>query len=340
MKNNWLKYPILIILSIAFSSGCSDNSKDALYGQENAIWAESKYLRGYRPSSGEKLRKEDIEEFTELLRENKIKYVYLFAGPYDKKGFLPDYAFAETAINSIREFKHRSPNLVMLPWVGGIQNKTVNLSDSVWVDNAINDTKRLIDVLQVPGVHIDFEYILKGDAFLDKSIESEKPSDLKSYGSNVNQFHVKLRQAIPKAFISSVVVATSTDTRPWKRKTSLEELKKLVPNVNQLSFLFYDTAIDSQRVFEKSCIEQLQDIKELRKYTTDTQFLMSIGTFVNRIELQKYRNLDIENIPNTLTIIKSSSQKVDSISKLVDGVSIFCEWETETREWEEFRKHW
>jgi len=100
------------------------------------------------------------------------------------------------------------PEIVILPWVGGVQNKTVYLDDSTWVSNAINDTKRMISTLRVPGVHVDLEFVLAGEPVLDALMNKEKPGDKDVYPGNVNLFHKKLRDALPNAFISSVVVAT------------------------------------------------------------------------------------------------------------------------------------
>jgi hypothetical protein len=56
--------------------------------------------------------------------------------------------------------------------------------------------------------------------------------------------------------------------------------------------------------------------------------------------LQHYRNLNIENITNTLNTIKKNTILVDAKNKLVDGISIFCDWETSSNEWSKFRDSW
>ncbi|MFH6602299.1 hypothetical protein ACEZ3G_02330 [Maribacter algicola] len=311
-----------------------------MFGQENAVWTESLYLRGYRPSTGRKLVEKDLRDYANILKENDIKYAYIFAGPFKKDGHLPQYPFSEQAKRSVSKIKEYYPEIRILPWIGGVQNKTVYLGDSVWVENALEDTQKLVETLGVSGIHIDFEYILKGDPYLDLTIEAEKQGDRKAYGKNVNLFHKKLRRILPNAFISSVVVSTSPNTKQWKRKTTIEELNVLLRYVDQLSFLFYDTQINKQQQFELSCIEQIRDIKILKKLNGDSQFLMAIGTFINRPELHKYRNLEIESISNTIATIKNSSISVDTSMRVIDGIAIFCDWETDNSEWEEFRNNW
>lgn len=330
----------LFFISLFFLTSCSELDDNNLFGQENAVWTESIYFRGYKPSSGKMLNDSILKRYARTLEENKIKYAYIFAGPYQEDGHLPAYAFTDLAKKSVRKLQSYYPDIQILPWIGGVQNKTVYLGDSTWVKNALSDTKRLVQVLDVPGIHIDFEYILKGDRYLDKTIKLEKPDDKKNYANNVNSFHKKLRNLLPNSFISSVVVSTAPDTRPWKRKTSIEELGVLIRYVDQLSFLYYDTHINSSEVFEKNCVAQMEDIKKLKEKNTNTQFLLAIGTFINHPELQKYRNLKIENISNTLKVIKKSTQKVSDSLCLIDGIAIFCDWETEENEWEDFYKNW
>ena len=81
------------------------------------------------------------------------------------------------------------------------------------------------------------------------------PEKIRSkYGDNVNDFYKKFRDLMPDAFVSSVVVTTSPGAKPWKRKTTMDELMVLTKYVDQLSFLYYDTYIGSQPEFEENCV--------------------------------------------------------------------------------------
>ena len=343
MKNNRLK--IFISLFVGFMlltmlTNCtSENSKNL--GQENAIWTETVFFRGYYPSAPHITLTEDIiKRHAETLKKNNIKYTYLFAGPFDKDGYLPDHSFSETAINSVKLLKQYYPEIVILPWIGGKHYKTIFLDDSTWVKNALNDSKRLINTLSVPGLHFDFEFIIPGEPFLDRTEIPNGAGDIETYGDNVNDFHKQFRELMPDAFVSSVVVATSPGTKPWKRKTTMDELKVLTKYVDQLSFLYYDTYISDQAVFEENCVFLLKDIQTLRDNAPDVQYLVSIGTFINPIEFQKYRNMDIENIPNSLQTLRKSIHKVSRKKQIVDGISIFCNWTTDEDEWEEIYDNW
>lgn len=340
MQLNSAIYKICFMIGLLSLTGCQSENSLAIFGQNNAIWVESIYFRGYKPSNKAPLTNQYIESLSNTLNTNAIKYAYIFAGPYQEDGHIPAYAFSDTAQQSVRSIKALYPDLVILPWLGGVQDKTVQLGDSAWRANAIADTKRLIDTLNVPGVHVDFEYIIRGEPFLDKDLKPEQPNAINDYGTWVNTFHQDLRTALPNAFISSVVLATSPDTKPWKRKTNMKELETLVQLVDQISFLFYDTGISNEDTFQKNCQHLLADISQLKKHQKDTQFLVAIGTFQNHPALRKFRNMQIENIPNSLKTIKNSAISMDPENQIVDGIALFCDWQTDPKEWKEFYNEW
>jgi len=329
----------LVVFALLIACTPQERYPEGLFGQENAVWTESIFFRGHRPSTGELLTDQYINDYAQTVKENNINYAYIFSGPFGTDGHLPEYAFSETAVNSVERLKRLYPEIVILPWVGGLQNKTVYLGDSLWVANALKDTQKLVEVLDIPGVHVDFEFILSGDPYLEQTVNPEKPGDRDMYGHNVNEFHSKLRALLPTAFISSVVIATSPDTRPWKRKTSMDELHTLIKYVDQLSFLYFDTHLHDQQLFEKNCVDLIRDIHTL-KQSQEIQYLISVGTFLNVPELRDYRDMEIERISNTLKTIKRSAVKVDSVNRIVDGISIYSDWTTDKSEWHDFRRYW
>jgi len=318
---------------------CTSYSKTKI-GQENAVWTESIFLRGFHPTTYQLLTEDYVKKYAETLKQNNIKYAYLFAGPFNSKGFLPDYAFSDTALNSVILLKRFNPDIIILPWVGGVQDVTVHLEDSVWRNNALQDSKRLIERLNVSGIHFDFEYVSEGNPYLDQILNKECSSNILSYGENVIRFHRLFRELIPDVFVSSVVVAPTPGTKPWKKKTSMEELSVLTRYIDQISLLYYDTSLDTQDDFETNCMNLLYSIQELKTDEPDVQYLVSIGTFINEPELQQFRNLDIENIANSLKTIRTCLRKVDSDVQIIDGISVYCNWETDEDEWELIRKYW
>jgi hypothetical protein len=201
---------------------------------------------------------------------------------------------------------------------------------------AVEDTLRLVDTLPVDGIHLDFEYLLPGDGYLSpgKSMESNYP-EMQLYDQGMLEFHAMLRSARPDLFVSSVVVSTASQTRPWKKKHDLDQIIQLARNVNQLSFLYYDTQIDDPVLYEEGMREQLLHMKKIRTNLAEAapQLLMAIGTFVNEPELRHYRDMSLENLPYTLDLLKRLVTEVSPYFRIVDGLAIYCEWQTSAEEW-------
>jgi hypothetical protein len=260
----------------------------------------------------------------------------MFAGPYDSNGHVPDYAFSRTALSSVAQLKKLSPELVLLPWLGGVVNRTVFLGNPEWVTNAVADAARLIQVLEVPGVHINFEfftYAIPGEAYPGLA-------GIDQYADDERAFFERLRAALPQAFISTVVESTAPSTKHWKRKKTFEEIAQLSLLVDQIAILFFDTSIKDKKQFGEAMHDQLEDIRRWKTMAPNKriQFLLGIGTFVNKPELHPFRDLGVESIPNTLTTLQKLLKTQPDLIDTVDGLAIFAEWTTTAREWCQIRR--
>lgn len=314
------------------------------HGQHNAVWAESLYLRGHDPKKPRRvLNDRELETFARRLVANGIRYAYLFAGPYNADGGVPDYAWSATARASVETLRQLAPDVVLLPWLGGLQHLTVHLEDPRWVDRAVADTARLIDALGVPGVHLDFEFILPNATYVRQ--ERQLPTTdagMVEYGGWHVAFHRALRRQLPNAFISAVIPSTAGPVRPWKKQHSVEEAAALAADVDQLSLLHYDTSIADRDTFADSLAEQLRHVADwkARPASARTQYLLGVGTFVNARPLRKYRHLDVEDLPHYLSALDAAIARTQQDTRLVDGLAIFCDWTTSPRDWRRFRQLW
>jgi hypothetical protein len=304
--------------------------------KENATWVKSIFFRGFDSTTKKKLTVKDVEDLAMRLKANHIRYAYIFAGPYKNDGHLPSYVFSQQAKESIKILKKIYPELKVLPWIGGIQNKTVHLERSDWVKNAISDTAKLVKELSLAGIHLDLEYVLFPSPEFNK-----KKLSASDYGKHWVNFHKLLRQALANEFISGVVVSTASDTKPWKHKHPLNEIKEISPFVNQISFMFYETNIHELKAYRENLKEQLQQIKDLKSELKEKspQYLFGVGTFSDQKSLQGYQDLRFENLPTTLKLEKELEQEISPNVSIVDGHAVYCEWMTTEQEWNELRSH-
>ena len=112
----------------------------------------------------------------------------------------------------------------------------------------------------------------------------------------------------------------------------------LVRYVDQLNFLYYDTQINDLQVFENNGAHLLSIIDKLYQIA-DIEYLVSIATFTNHPDLQKYHDPLVESIYNTLSVLKNSQLNNNKLLGM-SGISIFCDWETDNNEWRQFRETW
>ena len=302
----------------------------ARYNQENALWIQSSYLRGYRPSTGKEFTDDDVIALGHLLRERHIKNAYLFAGPFDREGKVPAYATAPLAIRRVQLLRQTDPDLRIMPWLGGLERKEVWLEDAEWVNGAIEETARVLLATGTTALHMNFEYLLFG----------QEPDPLLRYGERFQAFFEKLRARLPGVFVSTVVTSTAPDTKAWKYKHSPAEIARVARYIDQLAVLYFDTHIRDETLFERDMRLQLDHFDEWRAVAPHPQLLLGTGTFVNHgAKVEEYRDLAIENPSNHLRVLRELLVESDRV-RAVDGIAIFCDWETDEDEWKTLRTGW
>jgi len=306
-----------------------------LFAKENSTWIKSTYFRGYDPITNKLHSTKDVEQLAERLKMNNIKYAYIFAGPYQKDGHLPDYTFSNKAKENIAILKKIYPKVKILPWIGGVQNKTVYLERKEWVKNAIIDTVKLIKTMPVDGIHLDLEYVIYSGAKFNYNKLSPG-----SYSQYWALFHKELRLALPESFISSVIVSIASGTKPWKYKHTLNEIKEISSFVDQISFMFYETGLMDLKDYDDNLKEQILMIKELKSLPTNrSQYLIGLGIFNEEPNLKAFRDLGFKNLPLTLKLVQKTENNTKQKEVIVDGFAIFCEWMTAEQEWKQLRSY-
>jgi hypothetical protein len=327
--------PVLLALLCLAAPPVARAKTADLAGQENALWTGSIFLRGFDPTTQEKLTDEKLTNFATRLERNGIRYIYVFAGPYQKDGRLPGYAFSERARASVAFLKKADPSLKILPWIGGIEGKSVFLENDAWLETSVRETARLLATVPYDGVHIDLEYVL-----FPKKSASTTPID--RYDSGWVRFHQKLRERLPNTFLSTVVVSSAPGTRPWKHKHGMKDLIEVSRSVDQVAFMYYETHLHDADSYRKNLRLQLEQILKMK---TDLgakapEYLLGVGTFESEKALRPYRDMRFENISTTLTILDELMSEPSPSKRLVDGLAIYGDWTTTPADWGRIRELW
>ena len=307
-------------------------------GRNHATWCRSLFFRGHAPTSGEPLTEQHLAAFGQAMVAGGVRYAYLFSGPFDPDGALPDWAFSQRAKDSLARIRDHAPSLRLLPWVGGVFGKTVAVDRRTWRDRAVASTLRLCETLPVDGIHVDFECInhpTHPDANRD-------PDRQRGYGPGVCAFHRALRNARSDLFTSSVVVTTATRAQPWKHRHTLEELEQLYRDIDQIAYLLYDTGISCRHTFAAAANEQLAHLATLqdRVGSRAPDVLLGVGTFVNEPNLRPFRDLRVENLTHSLHTFREALQTSGRPDLRIGGLAVYCEWHTSPLQWRIIRERW
>lgn len=305
----------------------------------HAVWVQSLYFRGVQPSTRELLTDAHLVQLANTFVANGIRDAYMFAGPDNEDGTVPNYAFSDTAIATVKRLRTLAPQVRILPWLGGLQDKTVFLNNPTWRTRAIENTVKLATALGVVGVHLDFEYILPESTYVIEEQGIQGPrSPVSEYHPSMREFFRELKVRAPSLFISTVFPSSAPEVTPWKANPRRADLLSIAPFVSQVSFLYYDTSIRTQAVFEAGLTHQLEDSNAVRRSSPQTELLIAFGSFVNVAPLQPFRDLAIESIPNSFMTLRRVLERMEFKESPVDAIAIFSDWETSPEEWRQFRK--
>lgn len=269
------------------------------------------------------LREASVAAMARRLRGAGIVFPYLFSGPFRLDGTLPPHPFDGPFRRRVEVIREKLPGASPLPWIGGVQGKQLRLDDPGWAAAAVAEIARLMDALDVTGVHVDFE-----DSLL---VQPHDPG----YPRNFNRFFEELRAALPHAFVSAVIPSTAPAVVSWKQRHSVEEVDELVTTVDQLAVMFYDTSLQDVSMFEESFAIQVDHLARWKVIAPQVQLLVGVGTFVNGPRLRAYRNLEVESIESHFRALDRATGRHPG--QVVDGTAVFCEWTTSRSQWARLR---
>lgn len=327
-------YQSALRISLLLFLVLSSTTHTAFAKYNNAFWVQGNYIREHYWTNLPiriKVTDEDQARFIKIIEEQKIKYVYLFWSAFNKDGKLQHVSPESYEYKKFKELQSILPDVHFIPWLGGVQNRSIYLHDKKWNKNAKEQTLKLMKLLgtKTKYVHINFEYLLYGQI-------PEKQYD---YGENFIKFFKELRHDLDKKIkISTVVASTTTKATPFKYRHSVAEINRVLPYIDQINFLFYDTKISNQEKYYAALREQLSHISAFSKKKSDVEYIIGTGTFENHWPpARKYRDLKIESLPHFFGELKKELKEKKTP---IEGVAYFCEWLTDDHQWEEIKKLW
>ena len=253
-----------------------------------------------------------IQEAAARLRTNHIRDVFPHLCPTDMKGNLP-----ATDPQQIERFLDGFDGFRVMPWVGGPNGTDARIDNQQWRSNFVESIANLIvSHPRLSGIQINIEPLASGDtnflALLDTlrtrlphgkiiSIAAYPPPTLFQPGSDVHWNH---------DYFSSV--ARRSD---------------------QMAVMMYDTALHKSKLYQNLMADWTDEVLD---WSSNTPVLLGVPTYND--QGVDYHDPRTENLRNALLGIHRGLAR-QPLAKNYQGVAIYCDWTTQSNDWEYFENH-
>jgi hypothetical protein len=288
--------------------------------EKNAIWLGHGWLGGDKWFT-ENGKTNSINEFrdparihalAEKLRQHHIRDVFPHLCPSDAYGKLPevDDAQIERFLAEFRDFR-------VIPWVGGPAGTSTRFADGKWRASFIQSITNLFAAHpRFAGVQINIEPLTSGDKDFLRLLE-------------------EIHAALPKGKLLSVA-AYPPPTR-WQPSAEVHwnqtYFRDVARRSDLMAVMMYDTGLRVPKIYERLMANWTT---EALSWSEGTPVLLGVPTYNDAGT--DYHNPEVENLRTALMGIHSGLG-ASAPPTNYQGVALYCEWETDTNEWNYFQEH-
>jgi hypothetical protein len=254
-----------------------------------------------------------IRRLANLLREQHITDVFAHVSPADSDGDLPgvDHAQVERFLDAFAGFQ-------VMPWTGGVQEKTCRIRDAKWRRRFVQSVvSLLVRHPRFAGVHINIEPCGSGSEHFLKLLDG-------------------LRQALPDRWLLSVAAYPPPFWWQPFPEVHWDEtyFREVARRADQLAVMMYDTALPWPRPYQQV---MRRWTREVIASTDHASILLGVPTYGDAGV--GYHSPKVENLANALLGIHAGLDAYSTLPERYQGVAIYCEWETGEAEWRYWREH-
>jgi hypothetical protein len=232
--------------------------------------------------------------------------------PADERGRLP-----KTSAQQIEMFLDEFSGFRVMPWVGGPNGDQVRLNDKKWRAGFVESISDLFTTHpRLAGVHINIEPMTSGD-------------------TNFLTLLDELRVTLPKEkLISIAAYPPPTRFQPFADvHWSQDYFQQVARRSNQMVVMMYDTGLNKSKLYQH--LMSAWTIEAL-DWSGSTSVLLGVPTYSDTGV--DYHNPKVENLENALLGIHRGLA-TKPLPANYQGVAIYCEWETDTNEWQYLENH-
>jgi hypothetical protein len=253
-----------------------------------------------------------IRALADMLRRHHIKDVFPHLCPSDPYGKLAeiDDAQAERFLAEFHDFR-------VMPWIGGTAGPGTRFPNAKWRAAFVQSiTNLLIAHPGFAGVQINIEPMTSGDG---------------DFLRLLGQIHA----ALPQGKLLSVA-AYPPPTR-WQPHAEVHwdenYFRDVAQRSDQLVVMMYDTGLREPKMYEHLMADWT---RKVLAWSDGKPVLLGVPTY-NDAGVD-YHNPKVENLRTALLGIHKTLAS-SPLPANYQGVALYCEWETDSNEWDYFQEH-
>lgn len=314
-----LLFLILAVIGLAYlvwqpgsrvRDGRHDRRTNGIWLQHGWLGDDSWFTRNNRDKA---LFRDDarMQQLADLLSSHGIKYVFPHACPCNPSGSISPIDAAQT-----EKFLDHFGRFAVVPWIGGVWGSQCFPDSPAWRAKFVASAADLITSHpRLAGVQVNIEPWPTGSSDFLLLLDD-------------------LRRALPKGKIISVA-AYPPPTR-WQQSTDVHwdeaYFRQVAARADQLAPMMYDTGIKIPKCYQYLMSSWTHDVLN---WSGNTQVLLGVPAYND--PGVGYHSPRVENLSNALRGIHAGLNKFDALPTNYAGASIYCEWEMDQNEWQQFK---
>jgi hypothetical protein len=284
----------------------------------NAVWLEHRWLEREQPEA-------EMEALLVKLRDHGVQYVFPHLIPFNGSGRLPVHS-REQLRAFLRTARRVSPELKVLPWVGGLRvgvrrarQGTIDLSDLGQRQRIVAECRGLIDE-GFDGIHLNLEPVDDGNVdFL---------ALLRALRVAVGQDRILSLSAIRPGPVAIPMAPNFV----W----TLDYYARVAAVSDQLVIMAYDTGLPTPGLYRRYVAWAARAATEaLAQHKARARLLIGIPTYA---ETGFMHRAGVETPENALLGVVAGLRGMGGGT--VEGVALYAEWTTDAAEWDVYERLW
>lgn len=289
---------------------------------ENAAWLRHQWF-------SEEKSDEEIDALLKKLKKMQVSNVFILVGPLDAKGRVPKVNY-QAWNNNLRRIRNGMPSLMVLAWMGGINQAAYGKADDTLdlkndrVTYAITEeANKMVNMLGFMGIHYDIEPLPDGDENFIKLLWLTR--------MQIRGVPISVAAPMISPTAKAAKIAAKNNLALWSKSY----LRQIGTNCGQIAIMSYDSLSPTPATYRKFMIKQVEMAGKALD-GTNCRLLMGVPSYE---EKSKSHNPQAENMQSGLEGVITGLEKAKFKSNF-QGVAIYSLWTTDEREMDIYEKIW